>query len=511
VRARHEIDAGTQLSFSLSRLDRRGDFGPRMGSTDPTSTDLVTLTRTDDFTTNASTGAFGFAYRSREHRTAARAAVTLLRGAHTIKLGAEYEANSFSVDLVTSFIFRTGVQIYDWIQQRIGGRARNYVPTVYAQDAWEVSPRLRVSAGLRWGAEHLSGDVGPSRTIGSELSPRLGIVYQPGELGSQRVFASAGRFFEQLKPFGHYIWNVEGFQTIREFPQDPLSDSANGVLLSQFDLAAVPPTPDLLGQYFDQFTVGYERRFGRAFKVGVRGTHRVLRWAIEDGFAPGDSVYRMGNPGRGPLATMPRARQRYQALVLGVEQSTPGPLYLLASYTLSRNVGNYTGLFATDYLQMAPNAGPQYDVPDLTTNGYGLLPNDRTHVAKIAASYRFGAGATLGGFLTVASGTPRSEFATSSAGAPYVRFVRSRGSAGRTPTIWSLDLHAEYDLPVARNARVRPRFLLDVFDFGSPRRELFYDQLHYLDEAGTQVNPNFGTVRRYQAPMSARAGIVVDF
>ena len=81
----------------------------------------------------------------------------------------------------------------------------------------------------------------------------------------------------------------------------------------------------------------------------------------------------------------------------------------------------------------------------------------------------------------------------------------------RTPTIWSLDLHAAYDLPIARNTRVRPRLLLDVFDVGSPRRELFYNQHRFLDAAATQVNPNFGAVTRYQAPMSARAGIVVDF
>ncbi len=506
AQARYELGANAQLSFAVSRLGHRFELGPRTGSTE-----LVSLTRTDDFTVNVSSGAFGYAETSREHRTAARAALTFLRGAHTMKLGAEYEDNSYSTGFVTSLVFRVGESAYDWIRQRFAARVRNRVPTVYAQDSWEASPRLRVNAGLRWEAEHLSGDDGPSRTIGSQLSPRLGVVYQPGELGSQRMFASAGRFFEQLKPFGQAFWNGEGTSTIVEFPQDPLVDSMNGVLLSGFDFSAVPLTPDLRGQYFDQFTVGYERRVGRALKVGVRGTRRVLRWAIEDGFAPGDSVYRMGNPGRGPLATMPRARQRYQALVLSVERSTPGRLYLLASYVLSRNEGNYTGLFATDYLSPGPNAGPQYDVPDLMINADGLLPNDRTHVAKIAASYRVGARAVLGGFLTLASGTPRSEFGTSTAGAPYKTFVRPRGSAGRTPAIWSLDLHAAYELPVAASSRVRPRLLLDVFDAGNPRAELLYDQQHYLDPEGTQVNPNFGAVTRFQAAMSARAGIAVDF
>jgi hypothetical protein len=208
---------------------------------------------------------------------------------------------------------------------------------------------------------------------------------------------------------------------------------------------------------------------------------------------------------------MPRARQRYTALELSVERSTPGPLYLLASYVLSRNVGNYTGLFATDYFTPGPNAGPQYDVPDLVTDeAYGLLPNDRTHVAKVAASYGLPFGVTLGGFLTVASGTPRSEFGTSAAGF-YTTFVRPRGSVGRTPTVWSLDLHAEYSPSFTLAARLRPRFLLDVFNVGSPREVLFYEQLRYLDAARSQENPNYGVVTRYQAPMSARLGMVVEF
>jgi hypothetical protein len=178
---------------------------------------------------------------------------------------------------------------------------------------------------------------------------------------------------------------------------------------------------------------------------------------------------------------------------------------------LSRNVGNYTGLFATDLMFGWPNSGPQYDYPDVMINAYGPLPNDRTHVAKAAVSYRFGFGATLGGFLTLASGAPLSEYGTSTAGAPYLTFVRPRGSAGRTPMTWSLDLHGAYDLPIARDARIRPRLLLDVFNIGSPRQPLLYEQRHYLDNAQTEVNPNYWTVTRYQPPMSARVGVAVDF
>ena len=46
---------------------------------------------------------------------------------------------------------------------------------------------------------------------------------------------------------------------------------------------------------------------------------------------------------------------------------------------------------------------------------------------------------------------------------------------------------------------------------GSPREVLSYEQLHYLDNGLTQVNPNYGQVTRYQEPMSARLGMVMGF
>jgi hypothetical protein len=177
---------------------------------------------------------------------------------------------------------------------------------------------------------------------------------------------------------------------------------------------------------------------------------------------------------------------------------------------LSRNVGNYTGMYATDMMLGLPNSGPQYDVPDAMANAYGLLPNDRTHVFKLAASYRFRSNVTLGGFLTIASGTPRSEGGQSAYG-NYWTFISPRGSVGRTPAIWSLALHGAFDLPVAPMQRVRPRLLIDVFNVGSPRQPVLYDQKHYVTPDRTGVNSYYGGVTGYQPPMSARVGMVVDF
>jgi hypothetical protein len=139
------------------------------------------------------------------------------------------------------------------------------------------------------------------------------------------------------------------------------------------------------------------------------------------------------------------------------------------------------------------------------------VPNDRTHVLKFLGSYRFPMALTVGTSALLASGAPLSEYGTSVGGFPYWTFIRTRGTAGRTPTTWNIDLRFTYDVPVARGARVRPRVLLDVFNVGNQRRPLTYDQRHYTTSDLSGVNPNYGAVTQYQAPLSARLGMVVGF
>jgi hypothetical protein len=500
---RHQIGRGVELKFAVSRLRRTDEWYPRSGSTDFRSN-----VRLDDYTTNASSGGIAGYNNFRETRTALRTAVTVRGTGHTIKLGAEYEANAYVGSTQGGVVVRSADSVYEWFNGYNVDDVRNRVPTLYAQDSWEVTPRLRISAGLRWESQRISGE-GPARVVPSELAPRLGVVFQPGEPGTARLFASAGRFYEQVPPLSAQWWNGVGYSQDRVFPQNPLIDSTHADTLNHA-YTPVIANPDLLGQSYDQFGIGYERRLGSSYKLGVRGTYRVLRWIIDDGILPGETFFRMGNPGRGVLAAMPRARQRYTALELTLERAAPGPLYLFASYVLSRNVGNYTGLYSTDNGVALANSGSTYDVADAMTNAYGLLPNDRMHVVKAAASYRINPQVTLGGFLTIASGTPLSEGGQSAYG-NYWTFVSPRGSVGRTPAIWSLDLHGAFDVPVAQTQRVRPRLLIDVFNLGSPRKPVLYDQKHYLTPDRTGVNSNYGAVTQYQPPTSARVGMVVDF
>jgi hypothetical protein len=98
---------------------------------------------------------------------------------------------------------------------------------------------------------------------------------------------------------------------------------------------------------------------------------------------------------------------------------------------------------------------------------------------------------------------------------PYYDFIRQGGTAGRTPSLWDLNLGASYTLPVPATSRWRPRLTLDVLHVGSPEKAANYDQVHYfnLDAGGNEIDPNptYREPTAYQPAMAVRLGLEVSF
>jgi hypothetical protein len=189
-----------------------------------------------------------------------------------------------------------------------------------------------------------------------------------------------------------------------------------------------------------------------------------------------------------------------------------------ASYVLSRSWGNYSGLFSSDIGNAEHGASPgsnlAFSYPEQGPNSSGLLPNDRTHVVKVSAAYTFGFGLEGGAFVTAASGSPINAFAPSpSCGLYCPVFLVPRGSAGRTPALWNLDLRLAYVLPLRHGPS--SRFVLDVLHVGNPRRATFVDEMQYttLDQDGNPASPNaqYRKPVTYQPPMGARIGVEISF
>jgi hypothetical protein len=446
---------------------------------------------------------------------------TLSAGSHTLKSGLEYKDNRLDDHWEVHIINRyadpvEGEQFLDVFVWE-DGVVSNRVLSAFMQDSWRFSDRLRLNYGLRWDGQFWIDSKGKvAQHILDQWQPRLGVVYQPGRLGSQKVYASAGRFYQETATFpftwmmiDDYVWRIALFD------HDPRLDPSNPLFVDETIGYSYEKVNGLKGQYFDEFALGYELALTPRSAVTVRGAYRILRDGIEDVTPDGGGTWLFGNPGSGKLSEFPRMRRDYSSLEVTYQYSGGERYNMMFSYVLSRNYGNYPGLFGSDFGWHGPNISPQFDLLDELVDGTGLLPNDRPHVLKFSGSYRVIDELDVGLIASWQSGTPLNEWGSSPAYPNYRIFLVPRGEAGRTPSVRDVNLRMAYRLPKSLIAGFRTRMILDLLHIGSQREAVAYDQTRYLgvDDDGNQAfpNPTYGLATKWQPPMAVRLGLEVDF
>ncbi|HVR60637.1 MAG TPA: carboxypeptidase regulatory-like domain-containing protein [Polyangia bacterium] len=206
-----------------------------------------------------------------------------------------------------------------------------------------------------------------------------------------------------------------------------------------------------------------------------------------------------------------------------------------ASYTYSRLVGNYEGLYQAEGDYFAPNGSNAYDTPDLYLNQRGRLPNDHPHQGRIDGYYTLTLdpdgwvhNITAGLGFVARSGMPRSYVSSWYFGQPQ-NMLLPRGSAGRTPTLTRFDLHLAYGQKLSKMTRVD--VFADIFNVFNQQTTILTDDVYTYDLAPAIVNgtpsdlkfaknflgqpitrnPNFGQPLAYQAPRSVRLGLRLSF
>ncbi len=499
------------LESALSQVDRdeNSHGSSERGRREPLVMDLET---------GRWSGGFGDNAKHHSVRLAAKVSGTLTLAVHTLKTGVEYEDNRLDakIHLVDpGIVTRLNDTTYQAVYLISTGTVHNRVVSLFLQDNWLLAAHLRVNAGLRWDGQYLVGSDGRvAQPITDALQPRLGLTVQPGGAGS-KIFASFGRFYEQLPLFASATWwHVPVRNGIYHLRQNPLEGGTPDDSLDTLTHGILPEVSGLRGEHFDEFTAGYEQALSSRLRVGVRGSYRTIREVIDDGLTPGTIERVLGNPGRGALSFIPRLRRNYYALEFTANWHRGKALNLAASYTRSRNYGNYTGLWDHDVGYDLPNGKADPDLEQQVPNSTGLLPNDRPHVFKFYGSEHLELGLTLGMIFSWQSGTPLSEMGATFLPAHFA-FLSPRGSVGRTPPIRDLSVRLTYDVFRKPGSAVQPRLALDLFHVASARRPVTVDQVHFsaLDPKGNQAapNPNFLKPSRYQPPMLVRLGTTIEF
>jgi hypothetical protein len=240
--------------------------------------------------------------------------------------------------------------------------------------------------------------------------------------------------------------------------------------------AGTPVDPDLGGQYVDDYIVGYEQEVAPNFVVGVSATYRELGRIVEDFLIVDQGTYFIANPGEGlgtevtfyDYTTAPTsgAVRDYTAVALTARKRFSNNWQLLANYVWSELEGNYDGAFQVSTGQLDPTINSAFDYADFLVNADGKLSLDRTHQFRVDGSYRFSEGVldglTIGGTAYYKSGFPLNAYGYSSAYNNHELFLVPRGSLGRGPNEYELDLHFGYPLKFSNGQELN--FLVDVFN-----------------------------------------------
>ena len=434
--------------------------------------------------------------------TYAKLSATLLWDQQTINAGIDYKYNNFNIkaEFYAVSRYEDTITVYTDYYNNWYGEVQSHIPAIFLQDNWRIWERLTLTAGLRWEHQNVIDALGDEvQAISVPLLPHVGIVFVPGETNSQRIFASFRRLSLEYAPLATNL--NSGFERSMYYFHDPRVDNSGGTIYYEIQHPIIPLQYDLLGQYIDEFSLGYERILNWNIKASIQGVYRSVSGAIDDSYISEVDRYEVGNPGIGLLSALPKARRDYKALVFSIERMGHKYFNFLASYVLSRDYGNY---------EYNLNRSVSFDnISTSRINTTGLLSNDRTHVFKFSGYYNFPFGLTTGITFIAESGTPLSEFAVSGDQVPGIKFLEPRGSIGRTPAIWDLNARIIYNLNFISSWY--SKLILDVFHIGTPQKATDINQVRYWNFEETDSNLNYGQATGYQPSMSVRLGMEVSF
>jgi Carboxypeptidase regulatory-like domain len=442
----------------------------------------------------------------------------------------------------------------------------------FIQDTWNIADKgLVLDVGVRVEKQLMYPDpstpdpnspTGFVQGAGIDLTnwaPRLGIIYDFTGRGLSKVYASYGRFYEYVPlDMADRALSAETEVTYSTNPgncvnsHDPrtcaiIAGGQGGGRTYTFTggSAGTAVDPNLQGQYSDQYQGGVQYQAYRDITVGVDYIHNQLGRVIEDMSTDDGNTYFLSNPGEpgklgyqgttgsGVTIVEPTPRRVYDGLTLSMKKEFSENYFLSASYTYSQLRGNYPGLFRPENGQLDPNVTSEYDLLSLLPNRDGPLPGDVPNAFKIDAGYLYEVNSRmtiqLGGDVRANEGTPLNYLGAHPLYGPSEAFVLPRGSAGRLPWNYEIDLRTAFGYRISKDYTAL--LSVDIFNLTNAQAPLQVDQNYTFDSvspivggsardlpylkntsgAPVSVNPGFLQPTQYQAPLSARVGAKLSF
>lgn len=548
------------------------DFEPVQAGCDPAGATSASLCPAQTY----STGGPGFLSLRTFDRWQARSVLTVLgeaAGHHVIKGGIEGDFMQYASTRGYSggTVLRegtTGTSFSDFRnyayltapdrEQRLTDLhwvTHSLMAGAFVQDSWQIFDKVTLNAGVRYDWQMLfGGDNALTMTLPNQLSPRVGLVFDPTQKGRSKLYANYARYYQSI-PLNimdragssePQTQAVRGIATCNPLVAGQSTGSCTDTNTyrtiggptspdKKYAVVGAGKTPidqDLKPQYSDEFVFGAEYDLLKFGRVGTSFTHREIGRVIEDVSRDEAATYFITNPGTGSTSDFPKPQRIYNAWTLFFQKSFGNGWEGLASYTLSFLKGNYAGLFRPETGQLDPGSNSDYDLKSLTVNRYGYLPGDSRHQFKAYGSKSFQLSErntlSFGGSVRAQSGGPSDYLGSHPLYGSGEIFILPRGSGNRLPWIYNADGNVHFDTKVADDKTIGVS--LDVFNIFNLQEVTSRDDIYTTSDVqpivngqrralGTltntegavvrrnEINPNFGNANAYQTPRQIKFGI----
>ncbi|WP_291782674.1 TonB-dependent receptor [Luteibacter sp.] len=440
----------------------------------------------------------------------------------------------------------------------------------YIEDAWQVSDRWLLTAGLR--NDQFTNYNADSqvyiRQTSPQWAPRIGFSWDVNGDASFKVYGNVGRYYLAL-PLNPALNAAGGaLSTSQYFTYQGIAADGQPLNLT----AIAPGVPVSPNNYFgklpdpktvaargmkaenqDEYILGFTKTFGLSWIYGAKLTYRKLRNAIDDYcdigrivakgralgydidssqtnscylFNPGQAntfvlLDRAGNHVDVPVTNaelgFDRLKRSYYSLELLLEHPFDGKWYGKAMYVFSRSYGNTEGQLRSDLNQTAASTSEDWDNSWIMEHTNGPQSNDHTHQFKLFGYWQVASEWLVSGNLSLVSGTPRhclgyygadhSDPASYNSDYHYCDGQPSPpGKQGRLPWIRQIDLGVTWRPSFGEG---KLAFNANVFNLLNEQRAL---QQFPRSEAGPGIpNPAYGVITQRQAPRYGRLSVSYDF
>ena len=326
--------------------------------------------------------------------------ISTQRGSHSLKFGANFLYNRVNilfpgaVQGVYAFSSLNNFLNGDYVsyQQAFGAPSQfqsNPNVGVFAQDEWRIRPDLTLNAGLRYDLQFLPD---PIQTDTDNLSPRIGLVYAPGDRKTV-VRASFGVFYDRipLRATSNALQrDGSKFLVVQLSPTQPGAPVFPNVLDVQPATLPTKPNitridPNIETSYSQQANLQIERELpGNAvISVGylhLRALHVILSRNANVPTVPASAgIPNLGrpDPNWGNISRFESSgNSYYDGMVVSFNKRAARWANLRVSYTLSKTIDDAGNFFFS-------SVQDNFNIRD----DRGLSDNDQRHRLVVSGSF----------------------------------------------------------------------------------------------------------------------------